>query len=76
MPYMIADNWLYNYAELEGIARVLNGMNRRTGNRVGMHQAIDDLRIHYDSFESEFRAFFEELQVASREKVTELENTI
>jgi len=29
MPYMIADNWLLSYATVEGIQRVLNGMNRR-----------------------------------------------
>lgn len=76
MPYMIADNWLYNYSGLEGIARVLNGMNRRTGNRVGMHQAIDDLRLHYDLFENEFRVFFKELQTESHKKLVELTNQI
>jgi len=29
MPYMIADNWLLSYATIEGIQRVLDGMNRR-----------------------------------------------
>jgi acyl carrier protein phosphodiesterase len=33
MPYMIADNWLLNYASIEGIQKVLEGMNRRTKNR-------------------------------------------
>jgi len=32
MPYMIADNWIFNYAKMEGIGTVLNGMNRRTKN--------------------------------------------
>lgn len=76
MPYLIADNWLYNYSNLDGIARVLAGMNRRTGNRVGMNEAIDDLRLHYDAFEQEFRTFFSELQKASHQKLTELENTL
>lgn len=76
MPYLIADNWLYNYANLEGIARVLNGMNRRTGNRVGMHAAIDDLRLHYEAFEEEFRTFFADLQEESQKKRTELEQTL
>lgn len=30
MPYMIADNWLLSYASIEGITKVLEGMNRRT----------------------------------------------
>ena len=33
MPYMISNNWIYNYSKMEGIDRVLNGMNRRTKNK-------------------------------------------
>ena len=76
MPYMIADNWLYNYAELQGIARVLQGMNRRTKNRVGMHEAIGDLQFHYREFEGEFNIFFKDLILNSKKKLTELNNQI
>lgn len=68
MPYMIADNWLLNYANLPGISRVLNGMNRRTQNRSKMNCAIVDLQEHYGEFEEEFTAFFKELVIFSREK--------
>lgn len=68
MPYMIADNWLYSYSHLSGIARVLNGMNRRTQNRSKMNFAILDLETHYDAFEKEFTDFFEELITFSRQK--------
>ena len=51
MPYMLADNWLVNYANLEGISRVLNGMNRRTQNKSRMNLAILDLEEHYADFE-------------------------
>jgi len=61
MPYMIADNWLYNYANLAGISRVLNGMNRRTKNRSKMTFAIEDLEEHYEALQNEFRRFFKEL---------------
>ncbi len=74
MPYMIADNWLYSYAQPEGIARVLQGMNRRTKNRVGMHEAIDDLMVHYVDFENEFRIFFEDLREHSISKLKALNN--
>nr|WP_299339147.1 acyl carrier protein phosphodiesterase [Allomuricauda sp.] len=72
MPYMIADNWLVNYANLEGISRVLNGMNRRTQNKSGMNNAILDLEEHYDAFEKEFKAFFKELITFSRQKFNSL----
>ena len=68
IPYMIANNWLLSYAELEGISRVLDGMNRRTKNKSKMNFAILDLEEHYGSFENEFTDFFEELITFSREK--------
>lgn len=69
MPYMISDNWLLNYANLEGIGKVLNGMNRRTKNISKMNFAIVDLEEHYDAFEAEFTVFFEELVVFSKQKI-------
>ncbi|MEN1783811.1 MAG: acyl carrier protein phosphodiesterase [Bacteroidota bacterium] len=68
MPYMIADNWLYNYANLKGISKVLHGMNKRTQNRSGMNFAIVDLEAHYEDFEQEFKLFFKELITFSQEK--------
>lgn len=68
MPHMIADNWLFNYGKMEGIANVLNGMNRRTKNRSKMNLAIVDLEVHYKEFETEFTSFFEELIIFSKEK--------
>lgn len=72
MPYMISDNWLLNYAEMEGIGRVLNGMNRRTKNRSKMNFAIVDLESHYGDFEIEFTSFFEELTLFSKQKFISL----
>ena len=72
MPYMISDNWILNYAKLEGISKVLNGMNRRTKNRSKMNFAILDLEKNYDAFEAEFTQFFEELITFSRQKYISL----
>ena len=72
MPYMISDNWLYNYSKMEGIDRVLNGMNRRTKNRSKMNFAILDLEEHYAAFEKEFTSFFDELIVFSKQKYISL----
>lgn len=68
MPYMISDNWLYNYSKMDGIAKVLNGMNRRTKNKSKMNFAILDLEEHYTDFENEFTLFFEELIIFSKQK--------
>ena len=72
IPYMIADNWIYNYAKMDGIAKVLNGMNRRTKNKSKMNFAIMDLEDHYADFEKEFTLFFEELIIFSQQKFKSL----
>ncbi|RRQ48442.1 DUF479 domain-containing protein [Maribacter algicola] len=72
MPYMIADNWLLNYSNMEGIAKVLTGMNRRTQNKSKMNFAILDLEQNYDDFEEEFTQFFEELVIFSKQKYISL----
>lgn len=72
MPYMIADNWLYNYQYKEGIQRVLQGLNRRASNPSSMHYAVQDLEAHYDAFEDEFTRLFEELIIFSRQKIQSL----
>lgn len=72
MPYMIADNWIFNYSKLKGISKVLQGMDRRTKNRSKMNFAIMDLETHYDDFEREFTTFFEELVVFSKHKYLSL----
>jgi len=76
MPYMISDNWIFNYSKMEGIAKVLNGMNRRTKNRSKMNFAITDLEEHYTEFEAEFTEFFDELITFSKQKYNLLNNLL
>jgi acyl carrier protein phosphodiesterase len=71
-PYMITDNWLLSYRELGGIHKVLKGLNRRTGLKSGMDQAVEELEGYYSEFEAEFTAFFDELIIFSRQKITTL----
>lgn len=68
LPYMIGENWLVGYASLEGIAKALGGMDRRTRHRSKMNRAIMDLEEHYMAFETEFTAFFKELILFSQER--------
>lgn len=72
MPYMMTDNWLVSYASLDGISKVLEGMNKRTKNQSGMNEAVNELELFYAEFESEFSAFFDELINFSKEKLEEL----
>lgn len=72
MPYMIADNWLLSYESIEGITRVLEGMNRRTKNKSQMNLAVNELQEFYKEFETEFTDFFDELITFSKLKLNEL----
>ncbi|PWK19586.1 acyl carrier protein phosphodiesterase [Xanthomarina spongicola] len=72
MPFMIANNWLLNYASIEGIQKVLTGMNRRTKYVSGMDKATIELKEYYHEFENEFTLFFEELMAFSEIKLIEI----
>ncbi|MEE4176825.1 MAG: ACP phosphodiesterase [Bacteroides sp.] len=61
LPYMVSSNWLVNYASLDSMEQLFEGMARRTPFKSGMENAVDDLRLYYGDFENEFRTFFPEL---------------
>ncbi|GIV36874.1 MAG: ACP phosphodiesterase [Cyclobacteriaceae bacterium] len=61
LPYMTRENWLANYARLEGIDRALKGMARRTRHISHMELALTDLKAHYHQFNNEFNNFFPEV---------------
>ena len=72
LPYMIEYNWLYNYQFIEGIEKVLNGMNNRTQKKSQMHLAVEDLQNLHSEFEEDFSVFFEDLRIFSNQKIKEL----
>jgi len=75
MPYLINDNWLLSYKSIEGIHKVLEGMNRRTHNKGKINNAVIELESYYEEFESEFRIFFNDVILFSRQKLKDLSNT-
>ena len=75
MPYMIQDNWLYNYATKEGIGKILYQMDHRTKNRSKMQFATKELELYYPLFEAEFTAFFDEIIKYSSEEIQKLNYT-
>ncbi|WP_203296316.1 acyl carrier protein phosphodiesterase [Luteirhabdus pelagi] len=72
MPYMIADNWLLSYATVTGISTILAQMNIRTKGKSKMNFAVMELETYYEEFETEFTAFFTELEEYAKNKLTEL----
>jgi len=72
LPYMIQDNWLYNYATVDGIGKILYQMDSRTKNRSRMQYATKELVQYYTLFEEEFTSFFEEIIKYSSEEIQKL----
>lgn len=62
LPFMVKHDWLTNYAQLEGIQRVMNGMSRRSRFDSGMERAPSVLAEHHHAFGEEFDRFFPDLQ--------------
>lgn len=63
LPFMVTRNWLVNYRNLDSLQQVFHGMDRRTGNRSGMVNAIADLQQDYGKYEEEFRDFFPRITI-------------
>lgn len=61
LPYMIKENWLYNYSNIEGVNRALTGLARRTSFTSGMEQGAVELVNNYLTFDKDFKAFFPQL---------------
>jgi len=67
LHYMSEHDWLRHYAELEGIARTLRGMEKRSRYPNQMGSATENLQQHYEYFEHEFAEFFEQVQGHTQE---------
>ncbi len=75
LPHMISNNWLVNYAKLDGINRAMQGLARRASFQSEMAKALEDLENHYDSFERDFTAFFPDLVSHSKIHLINLTDT-
>ena len=67
--YMVEYDILYNYQYLEGIERVLKGMNNRTKGKSQMDLAIHDLKLLTNEFEEDFTLFFEDLRTFTSKEI-------
>ncbi len=60
-PYMQKENWLLNYANVNGIKRSLTGMSRRIKNNPGIENATEELILNYAELEKDFEKYFPRL---------------
>ncbi len=72
LPFLIGQNWLAGYANFKGLQGVFNGMDRRTGYVSGMDNAIKILEENYDSLYLDFKEFYGELEIYSKQRLHEI----
>jgi acyl carrier protein phosphodiesterase len=68
--YMKEYHILYNYSKLEGMAKVLDGLNRRTKMKSGMDKAIEDLTVDFNLYETDFNDFFPDLEAYVKSQIS------
>lgn len=73
LPFIMADDWMASYANLEGLNMALTGMSRRTNFNSGMEHAVEALKKDYSLYKDEFSAFFVELSADSSRFLTEID---
>ncbi len=74
LPFMTEQNWLFNYSSIEGISKILWGMNKRTKGISQMDMAKVDLLENYTELENDFQLFFKELITYSNSYLEEKNN--
>ncbi|MFN3315789.1 MAG: ACP phosphodiesterase [Raineya sp.] len=61
LPYMVRQNWLYNYQKISAIKQVFEGMSKRTSFPSNLLEAPQVLEEYYEDFQQDFEAFFPEI---------------
>lgn len=74
IPHMEKENWLLNYGNREGLARVFRGMSRRASFKNQMQDATEDIFRDYKEYEAEFDTFYPDLQEYCRLEIEKMNN--
>ncbi|MBC3541671.1 ACP phosphodiesterase [Rufibacter sediminis] len=69
LPYMVRQNWLVSYAQVDGITRALQGLSSRAKFDSNMEVAGEELLENYGFYQAEFERFFPQLQAYVHEQI-------
>jgi acyl carrier protein phosphodiesterase len=61
LPFIILQNWLVNYSNMQGLQRSFDGMAKRAKFNSNMDKVIFDLKKDYKLYEAEFKLFFPDI---------------
>ncbi len=67
LPYMVSQNWLYNYRFRDGMQRSFDGLVRRAAYINDSTAAYEVFETNYDELQQCYRQFFPELKSFARE---------
>jgi acyl carrier protein phosphodiesterase len=73
IPILKEENWLVLYATIEGISHILYNMDRRTRLKSKMQFSVEELKLFYSEFETEFTLFFAEMEEFVKGKLEEID---
>jgi acyl carrier protein phosphodiesterase len=72
LPYMIEDNWLWQYQFKEGISKAFEGIARRASFDSNMAETMNYIADDHDYYESQFHLFFADMIQFVNEKGIEI----
>lgn len=72
LPFLITQNWLESYQELQGIAKIFDRMNRYRGLPWPSKPVIAFMQKHYVEMNELFQVFFDDLIVSTHQKKQQL----
>ncbi len=61
LPFMVRQNWLLNYANLEPLSLIFDRMDRRTAYRSGMKTSVATLQKYYPEIKNDFYKFMPDI---------------
>ncbi|MFW5974741.1 MAG: ACP phosphodiesterase [Bacteroidota bacterium] len=62
LPFILKNDWLASYRDLNFLARAFKGMSRRTPFESNLSNAVEDLVADYQQYKNDFETFFPEMQ--------------
>lgn len=74
LPFLVMQNWLVGYADLTALQLVFYGMDRRTGFKSGMRDAVEILKKYYVEIGMDFEQYYPQLIEYVRQTLPELNN--
>lgn len=74
LPYMKTQDWLFNYRELWGIGKSLEGIVRRAAYLTESRTAFHLLEKHYELFQNCYRQFWGDIRTFALQQYESLRN--